>query len=119
MDNDLISRNDLKVSAYQKFIRNSDHPIFGISLYKTFCELIDNAQTIPAWIPVSAKSPDKNGRYICTVNYYYDGDNNEVTIRNFNDGVWEHHYAKEEVTAWQQRLPEPYGEGDNNEESNL
>lgn len=118
MDNDLISRNYLKVSAYQKFIRDSDHPIFGISLYKTFCELIDNAPAVSAWIPVSTKSPDKNGRYICTVNYH-DDDSNEVTTRNFNDGVWEHRYTKDEVIAWQQRLPEPYEEGDNNEKSNL
>lgn len=63
------------------------------------------------WIPVSERLPDKNGNYLCTVDY---GENGVVvTQRNYWDtlGGFDKGYNKnDKVIAWQP-LPEPYMKG--------
>jgi hypothetical protein len=63
------------------------------------------------WILVSERLPDKNGNYLCTVDYGEDGV--EVTQRFYLDTLsgFEKRYNKnDKVIAWQP-LPEPYKEG--------
>lgn len=67
------------------------------------------------WIPVSERLPDKNGNYLCTVDYGEDGI--EVMQRVYWDalGGFEKRYNKnDKVIAWMP-LPEPYKEDAENE----
>ena len=64
------------------------------------------------WIPVSERLPDKNGNYLCTVDYGEDGI--EVMQRIYWDtlGGFEKRYNKnDKVIAWRP-LPEPYKRGE-------
>lgn len=110
MDNDLISKHELKgkishcLWKYQHNHRDSIKVIADIS--NEILDIIENVETVEQpqgeWIPVSERLPEQNGYYITTCR---DICENRVHTVGF-DGVRKK-WGRGGVIAWQP-LPEPY-----------
>lgn len=89
-----------------------------------FCGWLDDAPTVPQWIPCSERQPTEDGEYITTVE---DGEGMFVTSNDWRQDWTEwgflSYYGESDEPAWRRvtnvvawmPLPEPYQEGEQND----
>lgn len=78
------------------------------------CNIIDKRTTIemPSWIPCSERLPEVSGKYLVTVKWSNDNENEHIYIttswyKEWDDVGWD--WSEFNVIAWRP-LPEPYKE---------